>query len=789
MKFILFTILFSFSFLSYGQVPTDNISTPNNPSVSDGATGVVSETDLARLKEQAQGQLGAPNSKKAFVQEGAEVEKLVAQDSIIKEKKKLLDGKQKKEDSLRIEKEKLRTYGHSFFDNGNLKVFQSAGHIKAPDNYILGVGDELNITIWGNSEYQGVYTINSSGSIEAKIVGRVYLRGMSFGEAKKIISSRFGRVYDLKNSEISIELNYSKVIRVNIVGEVKNPGTYSVSSINSAFNVLAISGGLTDIATVRNIIVKRNNNKIKVLDVYKFLQNPSPENDFYLEDNDYILVNPTENTVNIKGEVKRPGYYELKEKEGIKELIQYAGGFSKKAIKTKARLERYIGDKLVFKDIDLDSVIKEKLIVSLKDGDSVQIIQNTSALRNFVVVKGAVNVPGSYEFKEGEKVLDLLNKAYGVRYDTYFGRAYLTRTHVDNTKEYITLNLNEIIKNPGSPLNYPLKEFDEIVVYSQKGFSDTLFVEIKGAVRRPIRVAYSEDLTVQDLVFMAGGLKREAANGRIEISRISNFSKEDSDEPTRVTIETVAISNELELGKEAPIKLQPHDIIFVRTTPDYHMQKNIFLTGEVKYPGTYSLISKTEKITSVIERAGGVTEWSFLEGATLLRFNEKGDSTIVILDLKALLNKKRKEFDYVLQEGDKLDIPTVRNLVTIMGAVKYPKVDSLNSVYAPFVTGRSARHYIKAYGGGFSSEAKRSSTYIESAGGFVKRTKDFGLFKIYPIVNVGDKVVVIYKEKKIKGQETPIDWNALISRTLTQLTGVTSLAMSTIAVVKLTQIK
>ncbi|MCX6183249.1 MAG: SLBB domain-containing protein, partial [Bacteroidetes bacterium] len=546
--------------------------------------------------------------------------------------------------------------------------------------------------------------------------------------------------------------------------------------INSAFNVLAISGGLNKLASVRNITIKRNNTKIKVLDVYKFLQNPTPENDFYLEDNDYIVVGVIQNVIRADGEVKRPGHYELKEKEGIKELIEYAGGLSKTAIKTQAALQTYEGDKLLFKDINLDSILKGKLNIQLKDGDDVQFFSVASGVRNVVRVRGAVNVPGEYQFTTGERVLDLLNKAHGVRYNSYLGRAYVVRTHPDFTKEYITINLGDIIKDPKSTLNYELKEFDELMVYAQQGFTDTLFVEIKGAVRTPVRVPYSEELSAQDLVFMAGGLKLEAANGRIEISRISNFTAStDSDEPTRIIIETIALSNDLELGKEAPVKLQPGDIVFVRRTPDFNMQKNVLLEGEVKYPGVYTLINKTEKISSLIERAGGLNEWAFLEGATLVRFDEKKDSTFLIMNLKALYANKHKEYDYILQEGDKIKIPTTKNLVTIMGAVKYPKVDSLHFVYAPFVSGRSAKYYVKEYGGGFLKNAERKSTYVESAGGLVKRTKNYGFFKVYPKVKVGDKVVAVYEEEEVKGNKTKTDWNTIFSETTAKLTALLSL--------------
>ena len=768
MKYTLFTLLLAFSLLSFGQIAGD-------PAAVDAAMEEgVSQSDIDRYLAYKGKRKSGELDLKSFLEEDSKAEKLSAVDSAAAVAKNVYrDSVQWTNDSIFMNRP--RSYGLSLFDKGDLKVFKAAGHSRAPENYVLGVGDELNISIWGNSEHQEAYTINGTGAIEPRIVGRVYLRGLTFGDAKKIIASRFGKVYDLKNSKISIELNYSKVIRVNIVGEVRVPGTYAVSSINSAFNVLSIAGGLTDLASVRNIYVKRNNNKVKVLDVYKFLTNPIPENDFFLEDNDYIVVAAAGNVVEVRGEVKRPGLYEMKEKEGVKELLTYSGGLSKMAIRNKARLETYEGDKQVFKDIDLVAAQQANLPLILKDGDVVEFAKIVEGLRNFVVVSGAVNVPGSYEFQQGDKVLDIVKKAQGVRYDTYMGRAFILRTHTDNIKERLSLNLNEITKNPVSANNYLVQEFDEIMLYEQQRFVDSMFVSIRGSVRKPVRVVYSSELTVQDLIFIGGGLLREAANGRIEISRISNFAKEDSDEPTRVVIETVAVSNDLELGSQTPIKLQPNDIVFVRNTPDYYVQKNIVIVGEVNYPGTYSLTSKTERISSILERAGGITEWAFLEAATLHRSEGTTKKTPVIMNLKAMVDRKNKAYDYILQEGDSLVIPATRNVVALFGAIDYPKVDSLHSVYTPFIGGKSARFFVKEFGGGFSEEARRSQTYVESPGGQVKRTKNYGLFKIYPKVKVGDKIVVAYKPPKTKAEEKLTDWGAVISKTTSQLTSVISL--------------
>ena len=245
------------------------------------------------------------------------------------------------------------TYGKSFFQNENLKIFKSASHVKAADDYILGTGDELTIAIWGYAEASLSERISDDGAIHPNLVGKIYLSGLTLAEARKVIKAKYGAVYDLKNSQISIEIKFAKTIMVNIVGEVAVPGTYSVSAVNSAFNVLSLAGGLTDLASVRNIVIKRDNKVFKVLDVYKFLQDPAVVNDFYLKNNDYIIVQPAAKLVFVKGEVGRTGKYELTKNEGLADVIKFAGGLGSQAFTEKASVIRVDTNHLVVKDLNL----------------------------------------------------------------------------------------------------------------------------------------------------------------------------------------------------------------------------------------------------------------------------------------------------------------------------------------------------------------------------------------------------------------------------------------------------
>ncbi|MBP7498028.1 MAG: SLBB domain-containing protein, partial [Bacteroidales bacterium] len=318
-------------------------------------------------------------------------------------------------------------YGQDLFRNKNINFFEKSSRQKAPDNYILGIGDELSISIWGFAEYNETFQINEDGFISPKYTGRVYLKGLKFANAKSILIKKFSQITDLKNSNIDINITYSRIIRVNIVGEVYNPGSYNIPANNTAFNALVAAAGPTQIGSVRNIYIKRNNKIIDSLDVYKFLYEPATQNDIFLDNNDYIIVKPAGSTVTITGEIQRPYKYEIKHNESLTSLIKYSGGLLATSYASNIQLKRYINNKLVLQDINLDSLLKNKVDFRLQNGDLIFIGKLPKDIDNIVSVTGAINIPGTYEFKTGDKVYDLLKKAQGTAINAYLSLAYIIR--------------------------------------------------------------------------------------------------------------------------------------------------------------------------------------------------------------------------------------------------------------------------------------------------------------------------------------------------------------------------
>ncbi|MFZ9846893.1 MAG: SLBB domain-containing protein [Flavobacteriales bacterium] len=669
------------------------------------------------------------------------------------------------------------TFGKSFLNGQNLKVYKSASHLVAPDDYILGPGDELNIAVWGNAEVSLSERVGDDGAIYPKLVGKIFLNGMRLGDARKLIKSKFGAVYDLRNSQFALELKYSKVIKVNIVGEVITPGTYSVSSLNSAFNVLALAGGINQIGSVRNIVIKREGKVVKVLDVYKFLMDPTYNADFFLKENDYIIVQAAGKIVFAKGKIGRRGKYELLKNEGLAELITYAGNLDPNANKEVAHAIRVESNHLVVKDLDLKSALLGKN-VPLIDGDTVSFNSVNLVLRNYVYIKGAIESPGKYQYRAGESLLQLINRAGGLRFDAFLGRAYLMRTYIGGEKKYFHINLKEILKDSSSSGNLLLEDLDQITIFSTTEFHDDFVVSIYGAVRSPKEVPYSENLTLQDLIFLSGGLKYEAANNRIEISRMVNFTEnKDGADPLQYIVETYNVGDDLEISKLQEVLLKPQDKVYVRFIEDFQYQRLVTLTGEFKYPGTYALLNDQETIKEVVERAGGFNEGAFLRGAKMIRAEgEKGE---LVVDLDALFNKNIKQYNYVMMNGDSLIVPKIDDIIAISGEVSSAKVAGRAIQNSPYTKGKRAKYYVKEYAGGFTDNADRGKVYVISSSGKVKKSRNFFLFHTYPKVKRGDRIRVALKTEKVKKDSEPTNWNHVIENLTVKLTGLMTLYLLT----------
>ena len=676
-------------------------------------------------------------------------------------------------------------FGHQFFHINKLSLFSNSERVKAPDNYTLDVGDELSVSVWGASSYNANVEIGEDGYISLPDGGRIYLKGVTYGAAKQLVGRRLGTFIDTRSSNTEIVLNYSRNITVNIVGDVAKPGSYVIPAINSVFNALNAATP-TGIGSVRNIEVKRNGVVVKQFDLYKFLLDGEVTNDFFLQDGDYIYV-PTQNkVVEIEGSVRRPWKYEMLEDETLADLIEMAGGLNAKSYVSSIQIKRFSGTEVELINIDLDTLIAGSND-TLVDGDIIFIPQIPEDYKNFVNVEGAVRFPGQYQLKEGHRISDAITAAGGLDFDAYLQRAYITRKSEDLSTTIQKFNLSSVVIDGGSPEDVLLQRSDKIEVFSKKEFLEDFNVLIEGAVLKPVKIQFSEGMTLNDLIFYAGGLKKEAANNVIEISRVAKRESNGEEVLMRVIVNTVNVTADLEIDNASKgLELSPMDQVFVRKNPDFDRQDNIMIKGEVNYPGRYPILQKDEKIIDLIERAGGLTPYAFIQSAKLYRQDET--IGVVVIDLEEAYRSPDSRPNYILKPGDVIEIPTVNQLVSVSGAIGHPQLDSLATISSFYVPGKRAKYYVKGFAGGYDKKAKKRSTMVVNPDGSAGYTKKVLFFNRYPEVKEGASVSVQYKkssERQKSKAETirePLNWNILLPSVVV---GATSVISSTILILLL----
>ncbi|MDP4266320.1 MAG: SLBB domain-containing protein [Bacteroidota bacterium] len=667
---------------------------------------------------------------------------------------------------------KGRIFGQDLFRNENLSIYERAREVIAPPNYILGVGDEISISVWGMAEYSDVFTINETGSINMKQVGRIYLKGLTFERAKALIRSKLNQFIDKSSTHCDITLTYSRVITVNIVGEVFNPGSYRLAAVNTAFNALIASGGPNQEGSVRNIYIKRNGVIVDSLDVYKFLMNKEYNLDIFLQNNDYIIVPLAKRIAKINGCVRRPHTYELKPNENLKSLIEYAGGVTSSAYTKNIQVRRYNDNQYIILDIKYDSLIKAHSDFEINEEDSVNVNKVPNTLMNTVKANGSFKIPGNYELKPNERITDLLKRTEGLAFDAYTDNAYLIRLNEDMSKYYIPINLTSVLSDVNSKDNLVLKDFDELNVLSKNDFKDEFLVTVTGAVRTPKEIKYGNSLTLKDALYMCGGIKQQAELSRVEVSRVLDFDKKiKQTTPIRSIVYTVEVKKDLSISKDAEnFLLNPYDIVFVRSNPDFEIPKLIRLEGEVKYPGEYNIMSKDEKLSDVIKRAGGLTKYASENGASMYRkWDNIGN---IYIDLKKAINRQKSKYNIVLYGGDSITIPKTLDLVNISGAIN--DVEN-KTVSAPYFNNKRAKDYIINFAGGFNENSDRRHTSVVYPNGITKGTRDFGIFRVYPKIVKGAKIKVPMKEVIVKKERTPVDWNTVIEKLTVKATALLTL--------------
>ena len=638
-----------------------------------------------------------------------------------------------------------------------------------PLDYPIGVGDHIIVSLWGGSEFQEDYVVARDGAIFPTSLGKISVQGLTFDNMRSIVYSRFRSVVPA-GTNISVSLGQPRSINVNVVGQVKRAGMITISAFSNAFTVIARAGGVTEFGNLRNIIIKRNGRQVDEIDVYKYLTTGDFGKHMYLQNNDFVIVSDVEKKVLATGQFKRPMYYQLRKEEGVKALIKYAGGLNSEALASALKVIRTEDEKQVQRDVNANAILKiEGEDFMLLDGDIVKVDLVKPGINNKIEIRGEVTYPDVYELRAGDRLFDLINRAGGVTRNTYLPRAYVFRGAGDSTNlqsDRLEVDLTGLNDNQlGSASNIVLQTNDVVQLFSQNEFGEQQFVEIFGEVRKEGKVTKYGGMTLEDLLYLSGGIKPTAEYGRLEISSVVDIdSAKKSLKPTRTIVRSYAIQPNLQLDSAASkIMLRPFDQIFVRKNPTFELQQNVDLNGMVRYPGKYPRLSKYERISSYLQRAGGVKENANLAGAVLFRhktefFREKVvekpkldsfgipilDSMSemakavdepVTIDLYKAIKYKNSKHDIVLQEGDVVFIPEINPFVTIRGKVQSPLKIAFDKEHTNLM------YYIDK-AGGFGVKPWRKRVYVTYANGKSRRTKTFLFFRFYPKVDEGAVVTV-----------------------------------------------
>ena len=650
-------------------------------------------------------------------------------------------------------------FGRNIFNTRNL-TFEPNVNIATPPNYRLGPGDEVVIDIWGASQNTIRQQISPDGTINLEQLGPVFLSGMTVDRAQQYLTDELRKIYSDQSNQIRVTLGNTRTIQINVMGEVVQPGTYALSAFSTVFHALYRAGGVSGIGSLRNVKVSRAGKIVATVDVYQFIMQGKTRDDIRLEEGDVIIVPAYDALVQITGNVKRPMRYEMKKDETLSTLLKYAGGFTSDAYTKSLRIVRQNGKEYQVNTVD-DT---DYSVCKMHDGDVVTAEAILDRFTNKLEVRGAVYRPGIYEL--GGKlntVRELVEKADGLMADAFTGRAVLYRERENKTREVKQIDIRAIMD--GTQPDIPLQKNDVLYIPSIHDLEDLGNVQIFGEVAHPGDYPYADNMTLEDLVITAGGLRESASVVRVDVARRVKDPKSTESSATIGQTFSFGLKDGFVVDGEPGFTLQPYDQVFVRRSPGYSAQQNVTVSGEVLYGGTYALTTKSERISSVIAKAGGATPFAYVKGAKLTRVaNEEeirrmqdvvtllrrqvGDAMIdslginvqntftVGIDLEEALANPGSDADIVLREGDVITVPEYNNTVKIDGAVMMPNTVS-------FKKGESVKYYI-SQAGGYGQNAKKSKKFIIYMNGQIAEVKGNGKKQIEP----GCEIIVPSKRKR-----------------------------------------
>lgn len=670
----------------------------------------------------------------------------------------------KRKEGTEISEFNKKIFGFHLFNREDL-TFEPSVNIPVPADYVIGTGDELLIQVWGASQQTYVLRVNNDGAIHIPGLGPVNVSGLNYSAARNLIIKRLTAIYnDMEGPSpgtfAGVTVNNPGSIKVNVIGEAITPGTYTVPATASAFNALYLSGGPNENGSFRQIRLIRDNKPIASIDVYDYLINANTAANVPLRNQDILFIPTYRKRVETVGEFKRKAVFELKEGENLTDLLKFSGGFSEKASASRLLITRFSGDQ--YQLIDIDQSRFEN--TPLKNGDLIRAERVINRFENRITVEGAVFRPGPYALEPGMTLSGLIGKAGGLREDYFSARGLIVRLDHQLYPTTLPFNVEEIVQGKS---DIPLQREDRVIIRDIFSIGEEQSVRIYGEVVRPHQYDFKRNMSLKDLIFLAGGMTEAASESFVEVARRNTYEEASIINSKMASLFQFKIDRNLELSeKDAAFKLEPFDQVYVRKAPSYETQKTVLIRGEVKYPGQYSIASKNERISDLIKRAGGITPYAFAEGAVLKRdlskqlreqldvikeMQQELDSSIQVNDstrnqyvqlelrLKNILEKPCSSYDYFLKEGDEIIIPVESEEIWVSGEV-------LNPIGLSWEKGKNMKYYVNR-AGGFSSDAKRSKSFVIYSNSTTRVTKGF-LFKDYPPVKPGSRIIVPAKPER-----------------------------------------
>lgn len=675
------------------------------------------------------------------------------------------------------QKKSSKVFGRDIFNNKSL-TFEPNMNIATPQNYRLGPGDAVIIDIYGASQKTIQDTVSPDGTVTIEGYGPVSISGLTVSQANARLRGTVGSRYS--SSKIRLTVGQTKTIMVNVMGEVKAPGTYTLSAFATVFHALYMAGGINDLGTLRNIKVYRNNRLVTVVDIYDYILNGKLTGNVRLADNDVIVVGPYDCLVNITGKVKRPMFYEMKKNESINSLLKYAGSFTGDAYKKSVRVNRKTGREYSVYNVEEFDFASFRIA----DGDSVTVEPILNRYANTVEVRGAVFRPGMYNLGEQvNSVRSLIEHAEGLTEDAFKARAVMHRMKTDRSLEVVSVDVEGIMS--GKVADIPLKENDVLFIPTRQDKMNERTITIRGEVLFPGTYKYADNETIEDFVLQAGGLTDKASVVNVNVSRRVSDAKALRPDSLIAQTYTLSLKDGFVIDGTPGFILMPFDEVFIRKSPGYTEQQNVSIEGEVLFAGDYTLTKRNARLSDLFKKAGGSTKEAYLKGARLIRKandTEKARMEAVLkmqreqqqknllqlaassnsgsnlqqvaesaknadlekfnvpdeypvgIDLSEAIKHPGSDEDLVLREGDRLVVPQYNGTVKINGAVMYA-----NTV--GYEKGKRASYYIDQ-AGGFASDAVKNKAYIIYMNGKVAKVSHGA--KVQP----GCEIVVPAKLKR-----------------------------------------